>query len=446
MNILILNGSPKGKYSTTLHTCLYLQKHFTEHEFTILDVGRQIKSLEKDFTPAIGAIRNADVLLFSYPVYTFLAPSQLHRFIELLKQSGEDISGKTATQITTSKHFYDTTAHKYIEDNCADLGLKFIEGLSADMDDLLEEQGRKQALDWFRMFLWNMGKGYFKAPDIFVEDFVPVEASGRSALGGKSSSKRAVIVADIREEDTLLKGMVECFRTIFPYACDIVNIEDFPFMGGCISCFNCSTSGKCIYKDGFDEFLREKIQKHDAIIYAFSIRDHSMGARFKMYDDRQFCNGHRTVTMGTPFGYIIDGNYTQEKNLRTLIEARAQVGGNFLAGVCTDEWDTGAGLQRLSDSICYAMENEVVMPQNFHGVGGMKIFRDLIFLMRGMMRADHKFFKSHGQYDFPQKKWGISMKMYLVGWLMGNRKLKAKMGNKMNEGMIGPYREVVEKY
>lgn len=62
------------------------------------------------------------------------------------------------------------------------------------------------------------------------------------------------------------------------------------------------------------------------------------------------------------------------------------------------------------------------------------------------MRADHKFFKSHGQYDFPQKKWGISMKMYLVGWLMGNRKLKAKMGNKMNEGMIGPYREVVEKY
>lgn len=446
MNILILNGSPKGKYSTTLHTCLYLQKHFTEHEFAVLDVGRQIKSLEKDFSPAIGAIRNADVLLFSYPVYTFLAPSQLHRFIELLKQSGEDISGKTATQITTSKHFYDTTAHKYIEDNCADLGLKFIEGLSADMDDLLEEQGRKQALDWFRMFLWNMGKGYFKAPDIFVEDFVPVEASGRSALGGKSSSKRAVIVADIREEDTLLKGMVECFRTIFPYACDIVNIEDFPFMGGCISCFNCSTSGKCIYKDGFDEFLREKIQKHDAIIYAFSIRDHSMGARFKMYDDRQFCNGHRTVTMGTPFGYIIDGNYTQEKNLRTLIEARSQVGGNFLAGVCTDERDTGAGLQRLSDSICYAMENEVVMPQNFHGVGGMKIFRDLIFLMRGMMRADHKFFKSHGQYDFPQKKWGISMKMYLVGWLMGNRKLKAKMGNKMNEGMIGPYREVVEKY
>ncbi|MCQ2151036.1 MAG: hypothetical protein MJY46_04145 [Bacteroidales bacterium] len=54
----------------------------------------------------------------------------------------------------------------------------------------------------------------------------------------------------------------------------------------------------------------------------------------------------------------------------------------------------------------------------------MKIFRDLIFLMRGLMRADHRFFKSHGQYDFPQKKFGTSMNMYLVGSLMHNQKLK----------------------
>ena len=53
------------------------------------------------------ALESADLLLFSYPVYTFIAPSQLHRFIELVKTSGIDLSGKYATQITTSKHFYD---------------------------------------------------------------------------------------------------------------------------------------------------------------------------------------------------------------------------------------------------------------------------------------------------------------------------------------------------
>ena len=80
--------------------------------------------------------------------------------------------------------------------------------------------------------------------------------------------------------------------------------------------------------------------------------------------------------------------------------------------------------------------------QNFYGIGGMKIFRDLIWLMQGMMRADHKFYKAHGQYDFPQKKRGMMLKMYLVGSLLANEKIKAKMGNKMNEGMLMPYEKL----
>ena len=60
---------------------------------------------------------------------------------------------------------------------------------------------------------------------------------------------------------------------------------------------------------------------------------------------------------------------------------------------------------RLED----ALEHKYLPPQNFYGIGGMKIFRDLIWLMQGMMRADHKFYKSHGQYDFPQKKRGMML-------------------------------------
>jgi hypothetical protein len=64
--------------------------------------------------------------------------------------------------------------------------------------------------------------------------------------------------------------------------------------------------------------------------------------------------------------------------------------------------------------------------------------------MQGMMKADHKFYKSHGQYDFPQKKWPTMLKMYLVGTLISSEKIKAKMGNAMNEGMLAPYKKLLD--
>ncbi len=65
--------------------------------------------------------------------------------------------------------------------------------------------------------------------------------------------------------------------------------------------------------------------------------------------------------------------------------------------------------------------------------------------MQGMMRADHKFYKKHGMYDFPQKKKGTILKMYAVGMLLAAPKVKAKMGNMLNEGMLMPYKKLLEK-
>jgi hypothetical protein len=171
-----------------------------------------------------------------------------------------------------------------------------------------------------------------------------------------------------------------------------------------------------------------------------------MGARFKMYDDRNFCNGHRTVTVGMPVGYLVSGELSAEENLRNIIEARAEVGHNFLAGVATDERDPDGEIDNLILQLDYALKNKYVMPQNFFGIGGMKIFRDLIYKMQGMMRADHKFYKKGGYYnDFPQRDKGTIIKMYLVGLLLSNENIRKKMGNKMNEGMMMPYKQMFDK-
>ena len=442
--VLVINGSPKGKNSITLQTSRYLELLFPEITFEHLHVGAQIKALEKNMEPALKKIEDADLLIFSYPVYTFIAPYQLHRFIELLKESKVDLSSKYATQISTSKHFYDWTAHRYIEDNALDLNLKYVKGLSADMDDLTTKKGQKEAVDFFNYLLYAcendiLVKNTFEYNDPKKVPVIQIEDTE------KTESGEVVVLTNAEESDVQLKNMITYFTCALPRKTRVINIREYPFKGGCLGCFNCASSGKCIYKDGFDEFLRGEIQSADAIVMAFSIKDHSMGASFKLYDDRQFCNGHRTVTMGMPMGYLVSGNLSKEENLKVIIEGRANVGGNFLAGVATDEYDTKGEIDNLVSSLEYALKNKYVPPQNFLGIGGMKIFRDLIYQMQGLMRADHKFYKAHGQYDFPQKHKGRMIAMYLVGALMSNKKIMAKAGNMMNEGMLMPYNKVLEK-
>lgn len=444
MNILVINGSPKGKYSITLQTINYLERKFPEHIFSLLNAGQGIHGIEKNFTKSRDMLNAADAIIFSYPVYTFIAPCQLHRFIELLKADGVDISGKFATQITTSKHFYDVTAHKYIEENCHDLGLKYVKGLSADMEDLLTDEGREVAEKFFAHFLWCCDNEIVENAPEKKGSYNRVNAT--SAESTEKAKRDVVIITDNTDPKSNLAAMIDRFRAVLPYESRVINIAEYPFTGGCLGCFNCAVSAKCVYKDGFDEFLRNNIQKADSIIYAFTVKDHSMGSRFKMYDDRNFCNGHRTVTVGMPVGYLVSGELSAEENLRTIIEARAEVGHNFLAGVATDERDPNREIDALVMQLDYALTHKYVPSRNFYGIGGMKIFRDLIYLMQGMMRADHKFYKKGGYYkDFPQKHKGTILKMYLVGFLLSNDKIRKKMGNAMNEGMLMPYKKLFDE-
>ncbi len=441
MNICVINASPKpAKYSVTYQTIRYLQKRYPNHHYETVDVGAKIRSLEKDPASALEAMARADLILFSYPVYTFLAPSQLHRFLRLVKERGVDLSGKYASQITTSKHFYDVTAHRYVEDNCFDLGLRVIHGLSADMEDLTTQKGQRDADAFFQHLIWSTQNHISEPTPEPWPGELPSYHPAFETAAEKKTGHDTVIVADLKADDHALAAMIDDFRRGYPYETRIINIAEFPFQGGCLGCFHCAGDGKCIYKDGFDEFLRREIQTASAIVYAFSIQDHSMGPRFKTYDDRQFCNGHRTVTEGMPFGYLVNGCYPAEENLRMVIEARAQVGGNFLAGVGY----TGDTVAAMARQLAYAVENRYNPPRNFYGVGGMKIFRDLIWVMRGLMKADHDFYKAHGVYDFPQKQRGKMMAMCVLGSLVRNPKIRAKMGNKMNEGMVAPYKKVID--
>ncbi len=444
MKVLVINGSPKGKYSCTLQTSLYLEKKFPECEYTVLHCAQQIRKYEKDISLLTQEIEKADLVVFSYPVYTFLCPSQLHKIIHILKENECNFAGKFCTQISTSKHFYDATAHKYIEENALDLGFSFIKGLCADMDDLTTEKGQKEAEDFWNYVLHCMKNGLSEQYVAPCTQAVPAFTATGNATE-KTEKFDTVIVTDAEDTDENLLQMIEEFKAVYPYPVRTVNLREFPFDGGCLGCFKCAVSEKCVYKDGFDEYLRKTVQSADAFVYAFRIKDHSPGPVFKTFNDRQFCNGHRTVTMGKPIGYLISGHYLLEQNVRTVVEARSQVGGNFFCGAASDDNAPAQGIENMAKRLAYAVETGYNQPADFYGVGGMKIFRDLIYVMRGLMKADHKFYKKHGFYkDLPNRQIGRLLAMQLVGGLMALPSVQQKAAGYMNEGMLMPYKKALE--
>mgnify|MGYP004443232665 CR=1 FL=1 len=443
MNILVINGSPSGQNSITLQTIRYFEKKYPSHKFEVLDVGQKIKQFEKDFALAKQALETCDLVLFCYPVYTFIATSQVHIFIRLIKENNVQLTGKPVSQVTTSKHFYDITAHNYVMENCQDLGMNYIAGLSADMDDLLCKKGQKQADDYFKHLVWCVENKVYERPTAKVQNNLVTDITIPQPV--EKQSKTVVILRDSTNTNSTLEAMIKRFEALLPYNTKVVDLGTYPFKSGCIGCFHCAPDGKCIFKDNFDSFLRNEIQTGSSIVFAFNILDHSMGPRFKVYDDRQFCNGHRTVTSGMPMGYLITGNLDAEPNLKTIIDGRGQVGGNYIAGIATNQENPDLEVENLAKNLTYALENGFEQSSNFLGVGGTKIFRDLIYLMQGFMKADHKFYKAHGIYDdFPQKHKGTILKMKLVGLLINNPKIMAKAGDKVTEGLIDPYKKVLD--
>lgn len=461
MNILALNGSPKGKYSITIQTILFFEAKYPEHNFQILNIGQRIKQYEKDFSEIKTAITDADLIIFSYPVYTFLIPFQLLRFIELLKENDVNFARTYVAQLSTSKHFYDVTAHKFLEENIYDLCGRYLGGLSADMDDLTTTLGQKQATDFFDKILFDTSNNIFRQrfpsyylefdEELYLKNVYTSKLKNKKELEHmlkpKSKGRNIIIVTNSAEKDDSLNNMITDFTALSLFEIKIINVREFKFDGGCLGCLNCTNTGKCIYRDGFEDYLRNEISNAEGIIYAFNIENHYTHSSMKCFDDRQFCNGHRTSSHGIPVGYIISGEYDREYNLQTIVEARSEVAGSYLCGVVTDEYNvdyTALCLQQLYDTFIFALDKDLQKPTNFYGVGGMKIFRDMVYLMRGMMTADHKHYKENGMYDFPHNQKLKAFQMKILGTVLASPKMRAKIGN-LNPYIIKPYEQIIEK-
>ncbi|TCL76365.1 NADPH-dependent FMN reductase [Hydrogenispora ethanolica] len=420
MQITVLNGSPKGEISVTLQYVRYLQKAFPEHQFKIFHIAQSIRQLEKEpslFEEVIAAVAAADGVLWAFPLYIFLVHADYKRFIELIRERGAAAAfrHKYAAALSTSIHFYDHTAHNYIQAVCDDLEMKYTGYFAAEMDDLLKEELRKQFHCFAAGFFHDIAvqaptaRRYQPLPPAMPAYLPgPSQAGPRVALRGH----RVVIVADAAGSDTNLGKMLAKFESCFSEPVERLQLDTLKINGGCLGCIRCGYDNVCVYGDSDDvRQAYQKLEAADIVVYAGTIVDRYFSSRWKLFIDRRFEKTHQPLFTGKQFAYIISGPLSQLPNLTEILHSTAEYDRANLAGVVTDEAGSGAEIDALladlAERLVRLADQQYVPPATFRGVAATVIFRDAIWgRLRFVFQGDHRYFKRHGFYDFPQQQWG----------------------------------------
>jgi multimeric flavodoxin WrbA len=456
MNILVLNGSPKGDQSITLQHIHYVRAVHPAHQFKIINIAQSINKIEKyteRLEEIIWNIRSCDVLIWAFPVYYALVPSQMKRFIELLFEKAplDKFRGKFATAFTTSIRFFDHTAHNHIQSVSQDLGFTYIKGYSAHMDDFFDEQERTRMVTFYRWFLEMSQSGVIPVPKYppAVKDPEPYEpgpVKEQPVLKGPG----VVILTDTTGQDTSLEHMTDTFIKTTSLPAAVHNIHDAGMKHGCTGCCLCGYDNQCRQKDGFAGFFNSVVMPAEIIIIAGTIKDQYLSADWKKFFDRSFFNGHTPIFAGKRLGFILSGGLQQRQNLRETLEALAD---NWKVSSChfvTSEGSTAAqvtaDISAFARSIEKGHEQNLVMPPTFYSTGGLKLFRDFIYNASAVFKKDHKFYKKQGIYsDFPQRQIRRRLSNAFFSFLLSIGPVRKQIHLKFIPGMVAPYKKKLKK-
>ena len=160
--------------------------------------------------------------------------------------------------------------------------------------------------------------------------------------------------------------------------------------------------------------------------------------------------GHAPKYTGKQMGFIISGPLSQIPNLRQILEAYAEGEGASPVDFVTDEPDNSAEidalLQSLAERLIRFASEGCMKSSTFLGVGGRKLFRDEIWgRLRPTFQADHRRYKKHGVYDFPQKDYKTRIIGGIFTLLLKLPQFRKEYARRTKSEMVKPLQKIVEK-
>ena len=457
MKIIVLNGSPKGNISVTMQYVQFIQKRFPQHELKIINISQKIKKIEKDgkaFQEIIDQVRSSDGVLWAFPLYFLLVPSQYKRFIELIseKKAKDAFKNRYTAVLTTSIHVFDHAAHNYMNAICDDLDMKYAGSFSADMDDLLKERERERLIlfaeNFFEAIENNIPTSKAYMPVTYKKfDYIPGNVEDKIDVG----NKKIIILTDSEDNQTNLGKMILRFKKSLSDEVEVINLNDMDIKGGCLACIKCGLDNICAYqdKDEYNEVYNTKVKTADVLVFAGTIKDRYLSSRWKMFFDRSFFNGHVPSLSGKQIGFIISGPLSQIPNLRQILQGYCEWQQDNLVDFITDEYEDSAEIDALLESFAKSLirfaDKNYIKPPTFLAVGFSRIIRDDIWgRFRFIFQADHRFLKKHGMYDFPQKNLKTRIKNWIMIFLTKIPAFRKEFTKRINTEVIKPYQKILE--
>jgi len=457
MNILILNGSPKGEKSISLFYAKYLIKKFPNIKFEIVNISSKIRIIENNndkFNEIVTKITKADGLIWALPVYVLSVPGQVMRFYELVRNRCEPdvFQGKYVSSIITSMHYFDHNAMLYLQAQTEDLNGYFVEGFSAEMFDIKQPKIRKNLINYANMFFSYIDekkpviKRFYNFEKNKINDVLFYDPNMDCLLPVKHNSN-IVLISNNDVFDNNVNQMIGVFKKIMGDSVEHIRIENINLKGGCLGCLQCSQEGICVYNDDYEKY-KTIIKNADAVIYALKINHHSFGSSFKMFADRGFSNGHR-VKKNFFTGFLISGPLYYENHVQNIIDG-INYGGKsaFDGNVVCDYKVNSDELTKLIEVFCQNLIRSIDLgynkPTNFYGVAAHKIFRDLVFATSSLQRADDYYYKKNNLYDFPTWDYKTRLLNLFVKIITLPKGMRKSFNKKINTMMIKDFEKIIE--
>lgn len=449
MKFAVINGSPKGENGVTLQYINYLAARYPGHEFKIINAGARIAELETSpdaLRAATDEMARAQAVIWCTPVYYMTVPAQLMRFIELLGENDVNLEAKRSFALVSSVHFYDHTALEYLREISADFGLEHFGGFPADMEDLLKPGPRAAFEEYFEDFLWsaeNNMRTVLPAPPKPAPARLPAFPPPMAAAP-QTGARTAILVFD--DKTSPAAALAAEYARMTAGLCEIKYIGDIDIKGGCLGCMRCGWDNTCVYEDGFAAFFKNTVKAADSVVFALPLKGRYFPSSFKQYLDRSFFMGHIPTLENKAVAYLIAGDLTAAPAALDFLYSYAETSGSRLAGIATTQSpDLADDLRCTARTASRMTLAKTAPPRTYRAEGAGRIFRDMLYNMDFVFRADYLYYQKRGLFHFPTQKLAARMGSTLLRRLCSLAFIRNAFNSGMIKGMAAKHKAFVER-